>query len=161
MLICVPTTSDAGLDGAIHEHFGSAPFFTLVNTDDMQVQVLANRNTHHTHGTCHPMNQLSRFRIDAVVCTGMGRRAVEALNAEGVRTVMADAQTVGEAITQVLNGSASDIDPARACRGHGQGHVHAAPAPGAGRGAGFGQGGGRGMHRSSDGGRCGGGRGNR
>lgn len=139
MLVCVPTVDDAGLDAAIHEHFGSAPYFTLFNTDTEDVEVIENRNAHHSHGTCHPMNQLARFRIDAVVCSGMGRRAVEALNSEGVRTLVSDAMNVREAIRQLAVGSARDIDPNRACRGHGQRPHLDCSERHSGRGSGYGR----------------------
>lgn len=151
MLVCIPSSNDTGLEAPIHEHFGSAPYFTLVNTDSRAVEIVENRNAHHAHGTCHPMNQLSRHKIDAVVCAGMGRRAVEALNAEGIRTLLSTAGTVGDAVAAIGDGSAEDIDPALACRGHGQ-HQSAS---GTGSPHGHGCGSGRGRH---GGGRMGGGR---
>ena len=88
MLVCVPTNNNAGLEAALHNHFGSAPFFTLFNTDTEDVKVIENSNSHHSHGTCHPMTQLVKYKIDAVICSGMGRRAVESLNSEGIITVL-------------------------------------------------------------------------
>ena len=82
MLICTPTSDAGGLDAKIHNHFGSAPYFTLYNTETEEIQIIENRNSHHSHGTCHPMNQLKKYKIDVVLCNGMGRRAIEALNYE-------------------------------------------------------------------------------
>lgn len=157
MLVCVPTSNDAGLKGVIHEHFGSAPFFTLIDTDNQNIEIIQNRNSHHSHGTCHPMTQLSRYKIDAVVCSGMGRRAVEALNSEGIRTLIANGRTVKDAIDRINDGSAVDIDAARACHGHGQhqqhDHVHEHFGPGFGQGQGQGRTTGRGTGRGTGGGR--------
>ena len=33
MLACIPTVDDAGRAARVHEHFGSAPFFTLYGSD--------------------------------------------------------------------------------------------------------------------------------
>jgi predicted Fe-Mo cluster-binding NifX family protein len=123
MIVCVPSKDDAGLASPLSEHFGSAPYFTLVNTENHEVQSIENKNSHHSHGTCHPMTQLNRYKIDAVICNGMGRRAVEALNYEGIKTLVTNAGSVEEALAHMNDGTASDIDPARACRGHGQ-HQH-------------------------------------
>jgi len=120
MLACIPTQGNGGLDDRVHEHFGSAPSFTLYDTDDDTVTVLVNRNAHHSHGTCHPINRLARHKIDCVVCSGMGRRAVEALNAESISTLQCDLKTVREIAEDLKAGDLSPIDPTRACRGHGQ-----------------------------------------
>ncbi len=121
MRVCVPTKNDAGMDAFIHEHFGSAPFFTLIDTDTEEVKVIGNSNSHHSHGTCHPMSQLSKFKIDAVVCRGMGRRAVDRLNADGVKTLISDATNVRGAVGQIADGVAEEINPSKACHGHGHG----------------------------------------
>jgi len=160
MLACIPAKGDAGLDDSVHDHFGSAPYFTLYDTDTGEVKVVANRNAHHDHGTCHPMNQLVRFRIDCVVCAGMGRRAIEALGSEGIKVYQGEAETIGDLIEDLKAGKLAEIDPAKACRGHGQraGLVHGSELSGQGRGAGYGRGGPSGGGRGGAMGGSGGGR---
>ncbi len=150
MLACLPTKGETGLEDTISEHFGSAPFFTLYDTETEQLAILENRNAHHDHGTCHPMNQLKKCQIDCVVCGGMGRRAIEALSCEGIKVYMADSASVAEAVEKIKAGSLPEIDPAEACRGHGQrgggfGRISAQTEPDPGRGSGYGQGPGRGQ----------------
>lgn len=120
MLTCIPTNGAAGLDDTVCEHFGSAPYFTLFNSDTGQIEIIANRNSHHSHGTCHPMAQLARYHIDAIVCSGMGRRAIEALSSEGVRIYYADAPNVRALVDKIKGDQLVAVDPARACRGRGQ-----------------------------------------
>jgi predicted Fe-Mo cluster-binding NifX family protein len=131
----------------LFDHFGSAPFFTLYDSSTGKTEVLDNRNAHHSPGACHPLNQLTRYHIDCVVCAGMGRRAIEALGAGGIRVYKTQVASVGEIIEQLKSDRLSLIDPAKACPGHGQrggcGH-EAGSEPG--RGEGFGHpGGGRGQ----------------
>ena len=153
MLACIPTKGNAGRDDTVFSHFGSAPFFTLYDSANDEVRVVENRNAHHEHGTCHPMAHLSRYKIDCVVCGGMGMRAILGLNAEGVKVYQAHSGTVGEAIAMIKEGNLPEMDPRTACRGHGQrggcGHDTAAAdgvthahlrGTGGGRGAGRGQG---------------------
>jgi len=154
MLACIPTRGNAGIADRVNEHFGSAPYFTLYDSSTEEIKIVENRNAHHSHGTCHPMNQLTRYHIDCVVCTGMGRRAIEALTSEGVRVYQARSDKVGDVIAKVKTGDLVLIDPARACRGQGQraacGHHGFGPSDvggGLGRGSGFGQGPGRGQGR--------------
>jgi len=138
MLVCIPTGGDAGLDDRVFEHFGSAPFFTLYDSVSDKVTVLSNRNAHHDHGTCHPMNQLAHLKIDCVICGGMGRRAVEALNAEGIQVYQAPLDSVRSVLDQFKASRLEEVDPARACRGHGQRHDLTSGGPG--RGSGYGPG---------------------
>jgi predicted Fe-Mo cluster-binding NifX family protein len=150
MLACIPTAGNAGLDDTVYNHFGAAPYFTLYDTETHKLTVVENRNAHHDHGTCHPMNQLNHYRLDCIVCSGMGRRAVEALSAEGITVYQCDSQQVRDAIGQLTGGRLAEIDPLKACRGHGQ-HIDTGYRHAPGRGAGFGQGQGRG--RGQGGGR--------
>lgn len=140
MLACVPTKGDAGLNDTVSEHFGSAPYFTLFDSDAGEFTIVENRNAHHDHGTCHPMNQLAKYHIDCVVCAGMGRRAIEALNSEGIKTYHADSMMVSQVIEQLKANALTEMDPRTACRGHGQQagmshgpHAPAATRPGPGR----------------------------
>ena len=99
------------------------------------------------------MNQLAKHNIGCVVCGGMGRRAVEALSSEGIKVFVAESESVKETVEKIKAGSLSEIDPAKACRGHGQmqgGCAHVTElstetGQRAGRGSGYGQGAGRGQ----------------
>ncbi len=143
MLACIPTKGNAGLEDTVFEHFGSAPYFTLYDSEKGEIKIVENRNAHHSHGTCHPMNQLVRYHIDCVICSGMGRRAIEALSTEGIKVYDAGSKKVSEILDKFKADGLSEIDPAKACRGHGQGTgaAHTPLDSGQGRGAGHGQGG--------------------
>jgi predicted Fe-Mo cluster-binding NifX family protein len=73
------------MESELFGHFGSAPFFTLVDSESGEVEVRKNDNAHHGGGGCHPMRQLGSRSVDAVVCRGMGRRAVASLSEAGVQ----------------------------------------------------------------------------
>lgn len=158
MLVCIPTNGNTGLEDAVCNHFGSAGFFTLYDSDTGELNIIENRNAHHDHGTCHPMNQLAKHHIDCVVCSGMGRRAIEALNSEGIEIYKSNSVKVGEVIEQIKSGDLEKMDPAKACRGHGQkaGFAHGGDfGPVAGQGILRGSGYGRGGCRSRGGGQTG------
>lgn len=142
MLICIPTPGNTGRDDTVHDHFGSAPFFTLYDSETDNIEVLDNSNAHHAHGTCHPINQLGKYHINGIVCGGMGRRAIEALTVEGIKIYQAKSKMVAEVIEQVKANDLIEMGPAKACRGHGQhpkGLIDFGHTCGHGRGAGFGQ----------------------
>ncbi len=121
MLMCIPTRGDAGLDDMVNDHFGSAPFFTMCDSETDAVTVLPNSNAKHRHGHCQPLAQLTGHDLDCVVCTGMGRRAVEMLGRKGIKVYLADIRDVREVITRLKSGTLTELDPAQACQGHGHG----------------------------------------
>ena len=120
MLYCIPTDGNRGKEDVVSEHFGSASFFTLYNSETDAIEVLENRNTHHAHGTCHPMTQLSKYHISSIVCSGIGRRAIEALQAENIKVFLAPDNRVSAIIEAVKGAGLQEVDPLTACRGHGQ-----------------------------------------
>lgn len=122
MKVCIPTNEGTGLADTLCGHFGSAPWFTLCDSESGEVTVLRNTNAHHSHGTCHPLSQLDGQRFDALVCLGMGRRALDMLNAQGIKVYRPGAATVGEVLAEIRAGSLRELDAAHACGGHGQGH---------------------------------------
>lgn len=46
MKVCIPTYGKSGLNDQVNEHFGRAPTFTIVDTDNMEVKVIENRSEH-------------------------------------------------------------------------------------------------------------------
>jgi ArsR family transcriptional regulator len=120
MLACIPTKGDAGLDDYLHDHFGSAPYFTLYDTTTESVTVVPNGDARHKHGTCHPMSALETYRIDCVICAGMGRRAIETLNREGIKVYCGKPGSLRSLVEAIKNGELEEMDPERACQGHGQ-----------------------------------------
>jgi predicted Fe-Mo cluster-binding NifX family protein len=145
MLVCIPTNGNAGMNESLSDHFGSAAYFTLYDSDSGELQMVKNRNAGHAHGTCHPMTQLARYHIDSIICSGIGRRAIEMLKNDGVTVYQSDNKTVAEVVEEIKSGILKEVDPAKACMGHGQrqGFIHgskSAGGPGSGRSQGPGAG---------------------
>ncbi len=76
MKICFPSETDQGMKAALYGHFGSAPYFTIVDTESSRVEVHDNRGRVHAHGACLPAGALEGLGVEAVVCGGMGLRAL-------------------------------------------------------------------------------------
>ena len=119
MKICIPTENKDGLNAKVHGHFGSAPYFTIVDTEKDSVEIIDNDNQHHSHGMCQPMNALMGKKIDAVVTGGMGGRAVQKLNKGGVKAYRAIPGTVADIIRQFTKGGLEEITVQNACAQHG------------------------------------------
>ncbi|MFA5320723.1 MAG: NifB/NifX family molybdenum-iron cluster-binding protein [Candidatus Omnitrophota bacterium] len=119
MKICIPTVDKNGLEATVCEHFGSAPYFTVCDTENGTVNTIENKNAHHSHGMCHPIGALGNLSIDAVVCSGMGMRAVEQLNRGGIKAFLALGGTVSGVVNKYKTGELKEITAENACRMHG------------------------------------------
>ena len=118
MRICIPTDTADGKTAKVNAHFGSAPHFTIYDTDKGNVEVVNNDNQHHSHGMCQPMAVLSTKDIDAVVCGGMGARAIMKLNEAGIKAYRAIPGSVEEIARQFSQGGLEEITAENACQQH-------------------------------------------
>jgi predicted Fe-Mo cluster-binding NifX family protein len=121
MKICIPTKSNEGSSARVNEHFGSSPFFTIYDTESRTVETINNQDQHHAHGTCHPLLSLDGKNISAVICGGMGGRAVLQLNQNGIKAYRLSGGTVAETIELFQKGGLEEITPNNACAHHGGG----------------------------------------
>jgi len=119
MKICIPTENKEGLGAKVHEHFGSAPYFIIYDTEKETFKAVDNSNAHHSHGMCHPIGVLGVSSLDAVVCRGMGLRAVQKLNEANIKAYRASGETVAEIIRKYKAGGLEEITVQNACAQHG------------------------------------------
>ncbi len=86
MRILIPTVDDRGDGSAVSDHFGRAPFFAIADTATGQVTVAPNGAMDHGSGGCAPVTLVGGGGLaEAVVCRGIGRRALAELTASNVR----------------------------------------------------------------------------
>ena len=121
MRICLPTMGNKGLQESVYNHFGSARYFTIYDTESKSIETKENNNEHQSHGACQPVQVLAKFKINAVLTSGMGKRAVMMFNQAGIKVYILDGETVSEAVNKFEQGQLIEIDPQNACGGHGQG----------------------------------------
>jgi predicted Fe-Mo cluster-binding NifX family protein len=119
MKICIPTVDDAGLEAQVSAHFGSAPFFTLVDQETGAVETVPNANQHHAHGQCNPVGSIAGKGVGVALVGGIGQGALSRLGAEGVRVFRSGAPTVREAMASFKSGELSELGSADTCAGHG------------------------------------------
>jgi predicted Fe-Mo cluster-binding NifX family protein len=118
MRLCIPTADDSGLQARIYPHFGSAPCFTLVDTETQESETIANDKTTHAHGSCQPLRTLLGRPFDALVVCGIGRGAVENLRDHGIGVYRSGDARVGEILVSAREGTLSVVDDETLCRGH-------------------------------------------
>lgn len=135
MRICIPTMDDRGLEGVVSGHFGSAPFFTLVDTESGACEIIDKGGHGHEHGSCAPVDLLAAHDLDAVVCRGMGRGAIMRLGQAGLSVLFAESEKVSEVVAAARDGSLRPLSPQDACAGHQHDHGHGHGQGGSRRGA--------------------------
>ena len=118
MKICIPIVENEGLKSQVNAHFGSAPYFLIYNVEGKSSEIVSNSDSHHMHGMCHPLKALENKGIGAVVCGGMGARAVQKLSEGGIRAYRANAQTVQEIIQNYRESKLEEITVDNACIDH-------------------------------------------
>lgn len=118
MNVCIPVLENKGLESPVSVHFGSAPAFVVVNTEDGTSRVIENRDAHHAHGMCHPLESLRGEKIDAVVVGGIGAGALAKLQAAGLEVLLGDLPTVGAMVAAFRAGRLPKATLETACAHH-------------------------------------------
>jgi predicted Fe-Mo cluster-binding NifX family protein len=125
MRLCIPTEDDRGLAGRLSSHFGSAPYFTLVDSETGEVEVVSNLGAEHEPGSCSSAQALAAYSVGAVVCRGLGRRAFGRLRDMGLPVYVAEDGGAAEALEAFRAGRLARLTSEAAChggRGHGRHH---------------------------------------
>ena len=124
MKVCFPVQKDEGVESQVYNHFGSAPVFIVIDTEETEVQRISNRDLHHVHGACNPVMALGGQKVDALVVGGIGGGALMKLNSMGVKVYGAEARTVKENLGLLQGNKLQEISMDRSCRVHEGGCGH-------------------------------------
>ncbi|MEE9906068.1 NifB/NifX family molybdenum-iron cluster-binding protein [Chlorobium sp.] len=119
MKIIVPLDENNGGISKVCDHFGSAPFFAVADTENGAFDIIENGNSQHDHGHCTPADAFTGMGIKAVICNGIGARAAARLQETGIDIYMAGlARTVEDALERFGTGTLNKVGPKQACAGH-------------------------------------------
>jgi len=119
MKVCFPVENAAGLESAVFGHFGSAPYFVMVDTATDAVTVIDNGDRNHQHGACNPVSALGGRQVDAVIVGGIGAGALGKLNQLGIRVHRAQAPSIRENLALFTSGALPEYALQSCCGGHG------------------------------------------
>ena len=123
MRVCFPVQHDEGIESKVYNHFGSSPLFIVVDTETNVAGMIKNKDQHHVHGACNPIQALDNQKIDAVVVGGIGAGALGKLNKSGIKVYRAQSQTIKENITLFTSQALSEFTLQGCCGGHSQGNT--------------------------------------
>jgi predicted Fe-Mo cluster-binding NifX family protein len=118
MKVCFPVDKDEGIESAVYGHFGSAPTFVVIDTNQENVGTISNANRIHEHGACNPIMALGGKQVDAVVVGGIGAGALMKLNSEGIRVYQAVEPTIKENLDLLRDSLLPELTLNQTCGGH-------------------------------------------
>ena len=118
MKICFPVQKDEGFESSVYGHFGSAPFFMVVDTETNSFLTISNRDQHHIHGACNPMKALDSQQVDAVIVGGIGAGALSRLNQMGISVHRSQGKTVRDDIALFTSRELPLLTMQGCCGGH-------------------------------------------
>ena len=98
--IIVPTIGQEGLNATLAEHFGRAPYFTVVdlkNGEIAEVKAVPNMGE-HTGGMGYAHNHILKLQPNVIIVYGMGPRGLNTFQSAGTAVLKANANTVSEVI---------------------------------------------------------------
>ncbi|OYT54649.1 MAG: dinitrogenase iron-molybdenum cofactor biosynthesis protein [Candidatus Altiarchaeales archaeon ex4484_2] len=126
MRIAVPSNGERGMDELVGEHFGRVPAYTIVEDQTKKVDIIPNKS-HHTGGRGYPPELLHEKGVDVMVCSSLGRRAIDLFQEKGIRVYVGASGLVRDAIEQWETGKLVEATDKNACerhafRGSGQGY---------------------------------------
>ncbi len=121
MKICIPVTESKGLQSPFSAHYGSAPFFVIADTETKEHNVITKGSE---EGQCGSFPFITQHNVSAIVCTGMGRRALENLNRSNVKAFIPETicATAEDALTAFNNKKCREMEPDSACNHNHGGH---------------------------------------
>jgi len=93
MIIAMPVIENKGIDSRISEHFGHNPYFAICNSETRDVKIIP--ISEYGSG-CTPVEEISKYKPDAVYTIGIGSRAMAMLKQLGIRITTGRFRTVKE-----------------------------------------------------------------
>ena len=111
--IIFPTNDKSGLDANLAQHFGRAPYYTVLDIDDnnriVQVRTEVNKGE-HVGGSGHPHQHLLALKPTIFVVNSMGPGCLSNLKNAGVNVLKATGSTVKEIFLHFNEGKLGPLD---------------------------------------------------
>ena len=119
MKIAFPTQQNFGLQSPLFNHFGSAVFFIVADTELDSFETVINPDRDHVHGQCQPLKALNGKPVDAIVVGGIGKGALQKLVAAKIKVYRGVEGSVSENLKRIKSGKLIDFSMDLTCSGHG------------------------------------------
>ena len=119
MKIAFPTQQNFGMESPLFNHFGSAVFFIVADSDSGNFETVINPDRNHVHGQCQPLKALNGKPVDAIVVSGIGKGALQKLLAANIKVYRGVEGSVSDNLERIKSGKVIDFSMDLTCFGHG------------------------------------------
>lgn len=123
MKIGIPSMGEKGLDEEVGEHFGRVPTYTIVDLTTQDVKVITN-TSNHMGGEGYPPEILKREGVGAMVCKGLGRRAISLFEQMGIDVYIGAYGSVRDTVEAFKQGRVQLASMTDGCQQHTFGDHH-------------------------------------
>ena len=117
MKVCIPSMGNKGLEELIGEHFGRVPFYTVIDLETDEVTIVPN-TSHHMDGRGYPPEIMAKHQVNAMICTGLGRRAIGMFEDFGIEVYIGATGRVRDAVRAFKEGRLKKASIEDACGRH-------------------------------------------
>ncbi|MHA1974077.1 MAG: NifB/NifX family molybdenum-iron cluster-binding protein [Candidatus Hodarchaeales archaeon] len=117
MRICIPSETKGGLKDQLGYHFGRVPTYTIFDDEKNDVEIINNTST-HMGGEKYPAEILHDYKVDVMICGGIGRRAIQLFEQFGIEVYAGAQGTIKDAIDQYKNQKLQMATDKDACQEH-------------------------------------------
>lgn len=117
MKVCIPTMGDKGLEDVVGEHFGRVPFYTIVDSETKEVEVLRN-TSEDMGGRGYPPEIMNNAGVGVMICSGLGRRAIMMFEEMGIMVYVGASGSVEDVIDMWENNNLQAATDENACQQH-------------------------------------------
>jgi predicted Fe-Mo cluster-binding NifX family protein len=112
MRIVVPVSDEMGIDARLSQHFGRAPFYTIIDLDE-KGQVIGQgtiaNTSEHFGGVGHPPDRILQLQPKALITYGMGPRALRIFQSAKVAVLRTNVSTVREVVKAYNNNELEEL----------------------------------------------------
>lgn len=98
MRIAVPASGTPVLEKVVHAHVATAPYFLVLDTETGILEEVENPKRECRGGEINPVGVVRDLDVDVLICAGLGRWAIELIEASGTKVYLAHGGTVECAI---------------------------------------------------------------
>jgi predicted Fe-Mo cluster-binding NifX family protein len=109
--ILVPTEGNEGMEAQVAQHFGRAPFFTVVKLQDNKVidtETVPNTGEHFG-GQGHPHENILSLKPDVIVAQGMGPGGLQSFRNSGIKVLQTNAGTIKDVVECFQKGELPEL----------------------------------------------------